>query len=77
MFEAFSDDAESQGLDSRHGFITIRAVAHDAGQGRNLGQPPAVVLSLKLDRKSHAGTLYHSGPLSNKGCTRRAACSPP
>ena len=57
MFEAFSNDAEGQGLNARDGFIPVGAVAHDAGQRRHFGQPPAVVLAFQLDRKSHAGTV--------------------
>jgi hypothetical protein len=32
VFEALGDHAEGEGLDARHGFITVRAVAHDASQ---------------------------------------------
>ena len=57
MFEAFGNHAESQGLNSRDSFIAVGTVAHDAGQRWHFGQPPAVILALKLDRKGHLGTV--------------------
>lgn len=53
MLEALGNDTKGKGLHARDCFIAIRAVAHDTGQGRHLGKPPAVVLAFKLDRKYH------------------------
>ena len=61
VFEALGNDAKGQGLDSGHGFVAVGSVAQDARQVRYFRQPPAVTLTLKLDRKGHAGTVT-SGP---------------
>lgn len=53
MLEAFGDDAEGKRLHAGYSVIAIRAVAHDAGQGRHFGKPTAVVLAFELDRKYH------------------------
>ena len=57
MFEAFSDDAESQRLDFCNSLIAVCAVTHDTRQRRHFRQPSAVVLALELDRKSHSRTV--------------------
>ena len=61
VFEAFGDYAEGESLHARDGFVTVGAIAHDPGQCRYFGQPPAIVLALKFDRKGHACTVA-SGP---------------
>ena len=61
VFEAFGDDSEGEGLNARDGFVMVRAIAHDAGQGGYLGEPAAIVFALELNRKCHAGTVT-SGP---------------
>lgn len=78
MFKAFGDDAKGEGLDTRDGLITVGAVAHDPGQGWNLGQPPTIILSLKLDGKDHACTVA-SGQQSNNRLepSRRSGCAIP
>jgi hypothetical protein len=57
MFEAIGDDAKGKGLDPCHGFVAVRSVAHNASQIRYFRQPPAVTLTLKLDRKGQASTV--------------------
>lgn len=53
MLEALGDYAQSQRLHLRHGFITILAVAHHAGQSGNLGDPSTVFFAFELDREGH------------------------
>jgi hypothetical protein len=53
MLQALGDYAKCQCLDTRHGFIPVLAVTHDAGKRRHLGQPPAVVFAFELDREGH------------------------
>ena len=55
MFETFGNYAKGQGLHSGDGFITVGAVAHDPSQGRDLGQPAAIIFAFKLDGKRHGG----------------------
>jgi hypothetical protein len=61
MFEAFGEDAKSQGLDARDGFVAVTAVAHDTGESRHFSQPTTIGLAFEFDRKGHRGTLA-SGP---------------
>ena len=61
MFEAFGDDSERERLNSRDGFVAVRAIAHDAGQAWYFGEPTTVVFAIELNRKCHAGTVT-SGP---------------
>jgi len=61
VFQSLSDDAKRQRLYTRHGFIAVCAVAHDARQSWHFGQPPAIGFALKLDGKGHARTVA-SGP---------------
>ena len=57
MFEAFGDDSEGKCLNSRDGFVTIRAVAHDTSQAGHFREPATVVFPIELNRKSHVGTV--------------------
>ena len=61
VFEAFGDHAEGESLHAGDGFIAVSAVAHDPGQRRDFGQPPAIIFAFKLDGKGHPGTVA-SGP---------------
>ena len=61
MFQALGKDAKSESLDTCDGFIAVGAVAQNAGKIRYFRQPPAITLTFKLDRKSHASTVA-SGP---------------
>ena len=53
VFEAFGNHAEGEGLHASDGFVTIGAIAHDSGQCRYFGQPPAIIFALKLNGKGH------------------------
>lgn len=64
MFEALGNHAEGEGLHARDRFITVGAIAHDPGQCRYFGQPPAIIFALKLDGKGHPSTVA-SGQQSN------------
>jgi hypothetical protein len=61
VFQAFGDHTKRQRLYTRHRFIAVGAVAHDAWQSWHFGQPPAIGFALKLDGKGHARTVA-SGP---------------
>lgn len=61
VFQTFRDHTKRQGLDARHGFITVGAITHDAGEIGHFGEPPAVSFSLELDGEDHARTVA-SGP---------------
>jgi len=76
MFEAFGNHAKRQRLHAGDSFITVGAVAHDAGQGWHLGKPATVVFAFDLNRKNHVDTVP-SGRLSNKRMepTRQLFCA--
>jgi hypothetical protein len=61
VFEALRDDTQSERLYARDGFVTIRAVTHDASQCRHFGEPSPVVFAIEFNRKRHVGTVT-SGP---------------
>lgn len=61
MFKPLGDHSKGKGLDTGDGLVTVDAITHYASQARHLRQPSAVIFALKLDRKSHAGTVT-SGP---------------
>jgi hypothetical protein len=60
-FEAFSNHAEGERLHAGDGFIAVGAIAHDAGQRRDFGQPPAIIFAFELNGKCHSGAVA-SGP---------------
>lgn len=74
VFEAFGDHAKGKGLHARHGFVTVRAVAHHARQPRHFGGPAAVIFAIELNRKRHVGTVTFGGPAV---WLRRTLLSPP
>ena len=53
MFEALGNDAQGEGLNARDRIVARCPVAQHAGQGRDFGEPPPVVLAFKLDREGH------------------------
>ena len=74
MLETLGDDAKGEGLDARYRFIPVGSVAEHASQVRHFGQPPAVTLPFKLDRKGHAGTV--TSGLSGRQPTAGEAAAP-
>jgi hypothetical protein len=79
MLESFSEDTQGQGLDAGEGFVPTLAIAHDARQALDFGEPPAVSLAFELDREGHAGNVP-SSCLANKAQdspTRRGVQSCP
>lgn len=57
VLEAFRNNAECKGLNTGYRFITILAVAQDAGQSGNLGDPATVFFLFEFDRKDHVGNV--------------------
>lgn len=57
MVKAVCNDAQRQGLHAGNRLIAGRAVTEHASQVGHLGEPPAVIFTLKLDRKGHASTV--------------------
>lgn len=57
MVEAFSDHAESQGLDTGDGLASVRPIGHHAGQGWNLGKPTAIGFGLDFNRECHQSNV--------------------
>ena len=57
VFEAFGNHTEGERLHAGNRLITVGAIAHDPGQRRYFGQPPAIILAFELDGKCHAGTV--------------------
>ena len=68
MFETLGDHAEGKRLHSGDGLVPCPAVAENAGQVWNLGDPPAVFLAFEFDREGQAHNLYcnTAGALPNK-----------
>ena len=61
MLQALSNHAEGKRLDTSDGLIPVLSIGHDAGQGRDLGQPAAIVFPLNFNRERHEGNVP-SGP---------------
>ena len=61
VLEAFGNHAEGEGLHACNRFITVGAIAHDARQRGDFGQPSAIIFAFKLDGKGHPCTVA-SGP---------------
>jgi hypothetical protein len=73
VLEAFGDHAERKRLDTGNRFVAVRAIAHNAGKTRYLGNPASVVLALKFDRESHLANVPSGLPSClTRGCTRRS-----
>jgi hypothetical protein len=57
VLQLISDDAERQGLYTRHRLVTVGAVAHDAGQAWHFGEPPSVIFTLQFHGERHGRTV--------------------
>ena len=68
MFETLGDHPEGQRLHMSNGLIPSSAVAKDAGQVSNLGDPTAIVFTVELDREGQAHGMYSNtaGALPNE-----------
>jgi hypothetical protein len=53
MLKALGDHSKSESLHTGNRLIAVHAIIHHAGQARHFGQPAAVFLTLKFDRKDH------------------------
>jgi hypothetical protein len=51
MRNAIGDNLDRQSLCITDGLLASRAIGHHAGQFQSLGDPAAIVLAIKLDRK--------------------------
>lgn len=65
MLKTLGDYPQRQCLHARDGLVPVLAVAHDAGQRRYLGEPPAVIFAGDFNRECHICNVP-SGRLSNK-----------
>lgn len=57
VLEAFGNHAQRKCLHAGDGFVPVRAVAHDAGQGGYFRDPAAVLLALQFNSESHAANV--------------------
>ena len=57
VLETFGNHAQGERLYPSDCFVSVRAVRHDAGQGRHLSEPAPVVFALYFDRERHVGNL--------------------
>lgn len=57
LLQPVGDDAQGHGFDLGFGVRPGGAVGHDAGEGRNLGDPAAIVFLLEFDCEVHRSSI--------------------
>jgi hypothetical protein len=57
MFQMFRTNTEGECLHPSDRFVSILAMSHVSGQGRDLREQAAILFSLNFNRKRHAGNV--------------------